>query len=246
MRIKRLILTVVLICFALGSTGCGEALYTMTEEEETVVTLYAAKMVSKFNKNQTIGVCNARVRPGELDDGYGTTAEENIDEPQEVAPEVIPNQDNLGETDNSQQDVSLNFGYSLTEVIGISGMEFSLDSFEVMNEYKASDYFVLTAGSGKKYLVLHFTGKNTSDAAIELDMGSVKGTTYKLYVNGAASATAQKTVLLEDLSSYFGTVSAGEEKEFVLIFQFSDSQVEDVSSIALEVTLDGITKATSF
>ena len=76
MKIKRCMLLICVSCISLLATGCGEPLYTMTAEEESIITLYASKTVSKFNKNQTTGLCNARVKAGELEEDYEASVDE--------------------------------------------------------------------------------------------------------------------------------------------------------------------------
>ena len=74
MKIKSLGLLISILSIAFLFTGCGEPLMKMTAEEEAIITAYASKAVSKFNKNQTIGIANARVREGELDEEYNHDA----------------------------------------------------------------------------------------------------------------------------------------------------------------------------
>ena len=88
MKIKRCTLLICMFCCSLLFTGCGEPLYTMTAEEESIITLYASKTVSKFNKNQTTGICNARVKVGELDENYEAD-EEDIPEEEVVEDENL-------------------------------------------------------------------------------------------------------------------------------------------------------------
>ena len=251
MKIKRLFLLISLMCFSLLFTGCGEALYTMTAEEEAVITLYASKTVSKFNKNQMTGIANARVRDGELDDDYeADETEEAVEEteenteieydPETGEPIVSEDEEITDETteDSSAEDT----GYSLTDAIEIDGVEFTCSEFDVAADYKTNN-FVLSQVSGKKYVVLSIKAENTSDSSV--DFSNYTGRTYSLSLNGGTKASTQYTPLSNDLANYDGILAAGETKSFILVFLFSDSSVENITSLELFVTSEDTTRGTT-
>ena len=257
MKIKRLFSLVSILCFSLVFTGCGEALYTMTAEEEAIITLYASKTVSKFNKNQTVGICNARVKTGELDSDYEAD-ETNEDEEQtdediqneEVAinPETgepIDSADLADSTTDDEESVDeddSSLGYSFTEAIGVQGVEFTCSEFDVSEDYKTSN-FVLNKVSGKQYVALKITGENTTDKSV--DFSEYSNRTYSLSINNGEKVSSQFTPLSNDLANYDGVLAAGETKSYVLVFLFSNSSVENISSLQLYVTSDGTTRGTT-
>ena len=256
MKIRRLFLVNSILCFSLLFTGCGEPLYTMTPEEEAIITLYASKTVAKFNKNQTTGIANARVKPGELDEiveEEEQEPEEIIEEQEEENPEVeldpetgepiTPQEPEATEEESEEGEApSENTGYSFTEAIGIPGIEFSCSEFDVTPEYKTSN-FVLSKVSGKQYLVLEITAENTSGASVDFkEYGNRK---YSLSLNGAKAADTVFTPLGNDLATYNGIIKNGDSKSFILVFLFSNSSVEDITSLNLYVDSDGSTKGTT-
>lgn len=254
MKIKSLGLLISILSISFLFTGCGEPLMEMTAEEEAIITAYASKAVSKFNKNQTIGIANARVREGELDEEYSP------DEPEEVTddealeqPEIDPetgepiNVDASSEkTEESQEetaeDSSQDLGYSFTEAIGIEGVEFSCSEFDVSEEFKTKKFFMEKV-SGKKYVVLSIEAKNTSDKSV--DFSQYKDKSYSLSLNGKDKASASFTPLGNDLVNYDGILAAGDKKSLILVFQFSDSSVENITSMDLFVTSEGTTRGTT-
>ena len=166
MKIKRFCLLISIMSFSLMFTGCGEPLYAMTEEEEAIITAYASKAVSKFNENQTIGIANARVRTGELDEDYSqdekeeeeatevTEGEEQVEIDPETGEPIAPAE---GEAEGeASEDSSADGGYSFTDAMNIEGVEFTCSEFDVTPEYKTKS-FLLEKVSGKKYLVLSKT-----------------------------------------------------------------------------------------
>ena len=114
------------------------------------------------------------------------------------------------------------------------------DVFDVCDEYKASSKFVLTQEQGKKYLVLYIEGKNISDGDIEIS----RGNHYELIVDGNKSAST-KTYVSKDLANFKGTVEKGATKDYILVFQYDNSSVEDISSVSLQVTNNGETRGTT-
>lgn len=254
MKIKSLGLLISILSIAFLFTGCGEPLMEMTAEEEAIITAYASKAVSKFNKNQTIGIANARVREGELDEEYSPDeSEEETDDEALEQPEIDPetgepiNVDASSEKteeagEETAEDSSSDLGYSFTEAIGIEGVEFSCSEFDVSEEFKTKK-FLMEKVSGKKYVVLSIEAKNTSDKSV--DFSQYKGNSYSLSLNGGEKASASFTPLGNDLVNYDGILAAGDAKSFILVFQFSDSSVENITSMELFVTSEGTTRGTT-
>ncbi|MBQ8489465.1 MAG: hypothetical protein IJ535_06750 [Pseudobutyrivibrio sp.] len=258
MKIKSLGLLISILSISFLFTGCGEPLMEMTAEEEAIITAYASKAVSKFNKNQTIGIANARVREGELDEEYSP------DEPEEVTddealeqPEIDPETgepinidassektEESGEEsgEGTVEDSSQDLGYSFTEAIGIERVEFSCSEFDVSEEFKTKKFFMEKV-SGKKYVVLSIEAKNTSDKSV--DFSQYKDKSYSLSLNGKDKASASFTPLGNDLVNYDGILAAGDKKSLILVFQFSDSSVENITSMDLFVTSEGTTRGTT-
>jgi len=249
MKIKRVFLFISVLCFSLLFTGCGEQLYAMTDEEEAIITAYASKAVSKFNKNQTLGIANARVKPGELDTEYNpeeeigdVTEEENteVEYDPETGEPIIPEEtiDDTSGEESSSQDT----GYSFTSAVDVPGVEFNCSEFDVSNEYK-TDSYVLSKASGKQYLVLYITAENTSDSSV--DFSKYSNRDYTLSINGAEKSSTQFTPLGNDLANYDGILAAGDTKNFILVFLFNNSSVENITSLELFVTSEGTTRGTT-
>ena len=221
----------------------------MTPEEESIITLYASKTVSKFNKNQTTGICNARVKVGELDENY--EADEDIPEDEVVDqenPEVNPEDGEITEDmevtapDLEEEGESADTGLSFTNAVGIEGVSFACSEFDVATEFKPSSSFVLTEVSGKKYVILHVTAKNETDSAV--DFSNYDDRSYSLSINGGEKIGTQFTPVSNDMATYDGTLAAGASKDLILVFLFSNSSVENISSLELYVTSDGTTRGT--
>ncbi|MCR4693814.1 MAG: hypothetical protein K5773_00640 [Pseudobutyrivibrio sp.] len=263
MKFKRALLLISIMSFSLFSTGCGEALYTMTDEEETIITLYSAKIVNKFNKNQTIGIANARIRPGELDEAY---AARGIDNPYTAENEALNyNQDATsseeptdtqnpdlenpelanGDTNPSQQaesGPSIDYSYSLTDAIGIGDLDFEYTGMDIDPSPDISKFYAIYAESGKTFVVLHLDATNNTNSSV--NFGDFDGNKYGLSVNNSSLYECYKTVVSNDLSIYNGSIEPGETKSFLLVFQLSSSSVSDTSSLGLSVDNNGNIRGT--
>lgn len=249
MKIKRCMLLICVSCISLLATGCGEPLYTMTAEEESIITLYASKTVSKFNKNQTTGICNARVKVGELDEGYEATVEEEsseeqvVDDNPQIDPETgEPIESPEGVEASTPEEDGIDTGLSFTDAVDIEGVSFECSSFDVATEFKPSQSFVLTEVSGKKYVILYVTATNTTDSAV--DFSNYTDRDYSLSINGGEKVSTQFTPVSNDLARFDGSLAAGASKDLILVFSFSNSSVENISSLELYVTSDGTTRGT--
>ncbi len=253
-RTKSLLLVGVIAVSTLLS-GCGEKMLTITEEESDIIASYSAKLISKFNLHQKTGYCNAYTTAADLgivatprpedqvpddiivldgtDEITSVPSETPADviEDVQITPSTKPARDDLNTPESGSDLVE---GFTLGEAIGIAGLDFEVTELSITNQFVASSYFVLTAASGCDYVVLNIVGKNNASTAVNLDMPAM-GDKYKLYVNGKFSAVNQSTILLNDLSTYKGSIGAGEKKNFVLVFQFKSEQLENLEKVDLRV-----------
>lgn len=253
MKINRILLVTSVLCFSLLGTGCGDPLLEMTSEEEAIIALYSAKAVAKFNKNQIIGIANARVRKGELEEDYKPNEEEEVADAiegegnaEETEPQIDPETGEpiVSDTEGAEQvDTNNNSGLSFSDAIGVDGVDFICSEFDVTTEYKPTDSFILSKVNGKQYVVLSIEATNTTEAAI--DFSSFSKRTYSLSLNGGDKANTVFTPLPNDLANFKGKLGAGESKKFILVFLFSNSSVENISSLELFVTSDDSTRETA-
>ncbi|SDZ79157.1 hypothetical protein SAMN02910384_00112 [Pseudobutyrivibrio sp. ACV-2] len=255
MKINRILLVTSVLCFSLLGTGCGDSLYQMSSEEEAIIALYSAKAVAKFNKNQITGIANARVRKGELDEEYKPSEEEEVaeaiegeDNSEETETQIDPETgepiiaDDADEGAQAGQDGNSN-GLSFTDAVGVDGVDFVCSEFDVSIEYKPTDSFILSRVNGKQYVILSIEASNTTEA--DVDFSGISKRTYSLSLNGGEKTNAVFTPLANDLANFKGKLGAGESKKFILVFLFSNSAVENISSLELFVTSDDSTRGTA-
>ncbi len=222
MRNKKRILCGILLVICFISTGCGEKLITLSDDESAAISQYAAKVISKYNKTQDNGLyCVAS------EDEPAVTEEEPDTEGQ------TGNQAEGGTDDNT--DVA---SVSLADALKVSGIHFTYQGFEVQTEYQGTDYYMLTPNQGYSYLVLNIQGTNDTDGDIPLDILSINPV-FRATVNGGAEASAEITILPNDLSTYQGTIASKNSVDFVLLFQVKSDVLSAVNQITLQMKTDG-------
>lgn len=266
MKVKKFALFFIILCFCMCATGCGTPLYELTEEEEDSIVYYSARVVSKFNNYTSAGLCNATIKDGELDvtaiqeseQAQGTSASDSslpigeftaenamtIDVSQLTEEEQAFLQENEngdfqeGAEDDSNGTYAMGAATDIGNILGTAGVDFKLKEFSIDDAYVATGAYAQTASSGCKYIILKVEANNTTDAAVDVDMMS-HICEYNITVNGTSTAKSQTTILPDDLTTFTGTIEAGQSKNLVLLFQMKASELEYVDSVSLDISVDG-------
>lgn len=215
MKLHKQILCGMLLCFCVSLTGCGTKLLEMTGDEEEQVVLYAAKVVSKFNRAQ--------------DKGYSYV------DPSRRQPKNEQQESNTSDTDNHNEDS----GKTLTEVIGIDGMTFTYQGYDVTESFATQDVAIPDADPGCAYLLLKIQAANVSDKSITVDLLN-HPLEYGLSINDGAYIECTTTLSMEDLSTYYNEgFEPGSTDDVVLIFHTKKENLQDITSFILNVTVEG-------
>lgn len=230
---RYLFIGVVLFSFVLS--GCGTKLYEMTQEEEDLIVHSAAYYVAKHNIQQKDGV-SAVVDPDTITIQEESEEVEGITESEtELAEEVImPSGGGEGQT----ADVT---GVSLVEAIGHStDLSIAYTGSYTADNYIEGAAYSVDAQTGKTFYVMQFTITNITDGDVLVDNASI-GPVFKLESSGL-SVKSEVTFLTTDLSTYQGTIAAGETVETILLFEVSEGSVAEITAPVLKITIDNETK----
>lgn len=148
--------------------------------------------------------------------------------------------DNGGDLPDTTQTVNADDDLSdLDSELG--GLKLSFNGYSVMNAYPSSSaQGGVVAGDGEKILVLNFGLSNPTSSAISLNILN-RNATFKVSVNGQNVGYTKVTMLINDLSSYVGTVSAGSEEQLVLLVVIPSSQASSISDITVTASINGKT-----
>ena len=168
MKYKKQVLCGVMLCFCLCMTGCGK-LYVMTDDEENQVVLYAAKMVSKYNRAQ--------------DTGYSYVSDEHKDKQKDTD---VGQSDDASVDETQQEKTQM----TLSDAIGIAGISFSYQGYDISSSYESTDVAIPDAGEGYSYLILHVQVANTTDQAVTVDLIN-QPVTYQVKINDGTAMVSR-------------------------------------------------------
>ncbi len=218
MNVKKRILGGVLLLLCVFCTGCSAQLYDLTDEEEEMIVLYSAKIVSKYNRAQDTGYCYAR-------------------EPEESADEEEPETD----TEPQPEEGAGEEPPSFSDIVAVDGLQFEYQGYDIAAEYTSDDIALPAAEEGSSYLILHILATNTTAQDLTVDLLS-SPITYTLSLNDNVSAECISTLSMEDLSTYYNrSFAAGTTDDTVLLFQVKTEYLQEITSLALQVEKQGQT-----
>lgn len=209
--------------------GCGEAPYALTESEENIIVNYAAHVVAKFNTEQEQGLSYVNMEAVEEAEN-GTEAQEDTESTVSGGEAAgLPEGDGLA--DQTAQAVSLD------DMFGTDNISVAYQGASLTADYVENNYYALDADAGKTFLVLAFdiTNNGTEDEVFD---NLAKSPSFEVNTAEGVKESSELSVLLEDFSSYQGTVPAGDTKKAVLLFQIPDT-VTEVPEFTLSVRMDG-------
>ena len=214
-------------------SGCGTQLYELTQEEEDLIVHSAAYFVAKHNIQQKDGV-SAVVDPDTIMIEEETEEVENITESEtELAEEVMSPSGESGAEGEAVVDASVSMAAALGHGADLS---ITYAGSSVTDNYIEGDAYSVDAASGKTFYIMQFTVSNTTEADVVLDNVTFNPL-FKL-VSGDVNVKAEVTFLTTDLSTYMGTIPAGETIETVLLFEVSEEQAELISTPTLQIIVD--------
>lgn len=231
MKISKIKTMAAMTAMAMLLGGCGDAPYELTESEEDIIVNYSAHVVTKFNTDQKQGL--TYVNMDAVEDMEETEQVQDAELPESTetfaADGDIP--DVPGETDTAFQEASLN------DVFGNENVSVAYTGAFLTSNYIENDYYSVDAEKGKTYLVLGFDITNNGAEDAEVDNYALTPV-FRVSTADGVSTVAELTVLLEDFSTYQGTIPAGETQGTVLLFQVPDT-ISEVPDFTLDVNIGG-------
>ena len=254
-----ILMAAILLCVSL--TGCT-SMISLTDEEEEEIAIYTSSLISKYNRNQTNGLTyiseQRRLEIEELEASYHP--EEGIEEEDLTEDENLENsldnpEDSLDENvdatvdDELRTDGSVNptntveevtgETITLTELVGKTGISVSYQGAAAATHYGSDGLSDWTPKKGYQLLVMNFQLKNTSSSAVSVDLSGL-GFVFRATVDGV-TARADQTILLDDFQAFEGSIPAGGTQNLVLVFQYPNSGLSDLSNLSLRVDQGGNT-----
>ncbi|MCI8635054.1 MAG: DUF4352 domain-containing protein [Eubacterium sp.] len=244
MKGSRMRIAAVLFVAAVTLSGCGEALYELTPEEQAAIVSYASHTVAKFNNYQKDGEIFVRKDILEGDEASQEVKTPDLQqaEPEESIPAddtEMPVQDMAASQDDGNAQGAEPEGSFATigQALDLGVIQADYTGSSLCTTYQKSDSYAVDASPGSQFLVLNVKLTNQSAQDLYIDILAMTPT-FQVTVNGESTAAAQTTILPNDLSTYQGNILAGASSDTVLVFEVSQ-EIENVSDIQLRITMNG-------
>lgn len=239
MRRKSIALAVTAILIMSGLTGCGNSIPEMTQEQMAQVGEYAAITLLKYDANHRSRLVDAETveaydkKMQELEALREKLEQQKAEkESQGMKPvEDTPTVELNGET------TAINVVKSLAESLNVpEGVFINYTGYQCCDTYpedgSTEEYFTLDAAGGKKLLVLEFSVENKSATSVAMDFFS-KTAVYSVDAGDGKKYNAMTTMLLDDMSTYVGTIPTGESQKMVLLFEVDESVAKNMEDVKL-------------
>ena len=120
--------------------------------------------------------------------------------------------------------------------MGMDMLSIQLSGYEIKTSYpdESGAFFALDASEGNKLLVAKVILINNSDSSIDINMLE-QNISYKVSLDGNGYKFALSTMLLDDLSTYVGTIDSGNSVELVLISEWDEELLNNISNPTLYI-----------
>lgn len=239
--VKGLALTTVVISLM---TGCGSEQVNLTSEQETQVGEYAAMALLRHDANNRSRLVSAEeveaIDRELLQKEQEKQEQEQNQDTEETAEGMGPVEDTP--VIEKEQESTGNTVASLGEFFGLAeGVTIVYRGEEICDSYPGDEnesaYFSLDATAGKRLMVLRFDITNQSQSEQAVDVLS-QNAIIKITVNENYTRYALTTMLMDDLSTYKGTIPAGDTVSLVLLTELDNETAESVSTVSLSLKKD--------
>lgn len=217
---KGIYVTAMALGMSVMLSGCAYQVTGLKEDEQDQFAAYCAQIVSKYDDSASAGL---------------TTVSQSQQVPAADTSKAASDGSTSADTDASddteakQQEVTKTF----TEAIGIKGVSFLYRDAQTAGGYNSNDVYDLTPDKGNELLVVRLKAKNTSSKKNKVDIPSQKLTFQASY--GKESVNADMTLLLNDLTTYQGTLKGKKSKNLIMLFQFPKGTIKDTSKVVYTV-----------
>lgn len=237
MKKKCILVTMILSTF-FCLTGCQMAnIPDMTEEETQLVSQYAANLILSYNKNYDTGI--ATEEEIQKDDAK---RERQKKREEEKKAEEKKSEESAGEAASDTAEETTVTNADLAQFLGLNDISIQYVDYEICDSYPHDDsedtYFAMDAAAGNKLLVAKFAMQNNSDSDQDIDI-LYQYPLFRLSINGGSNTNAFTTLLLDDLSTFKDTLTAGETRPVVLVVQIPEETAQnEIQTLALHVKLN--------
>lgn len=223
-----------MICICcLGLCGCT-AYPELSEEDMDLVAEYAAGLLLQHSAKAEKRLVD--LEEAVLEEEVLSQDEELIEEPEEeVVEEPVEEEKPEADTSEMTEQEVIPSG-PINQVLGLDNITVQSNGYEVKESYSDGEngFFALDASTGCKLVIMKYTLLNQSGNSVDIDMLD-SSATYKVALDGSGYKYALSTMLLDDLSTYVGTISSNESVELVLISEWKEEEVNNITNLTLYI-----------
>ena len=232
------IISYLLICICcFGLCGCTE--YPgMSEADYSLVAEYAAGILlahSDTDENRLLDVEEALRILEEEKAAEEIIPEEPVEEPEEEPVVEEPSQTDTPVIDNTEQNEEISSA-PINDAMGVDVLTVQFNGYDISKSYPdgSGSFFALDSGDGNKLLVTKLILTNNTDTGVDINMLE-KNVSFKVSLDGKGYKFVLSTMLLDDLSTYVGTLGSGNSVELVLISEWKEEDLVNISNPTLYI-----------
>jgi len=229
-------------------SGCGSQIADLTDDQRQQVGEYAAFTLLRYDaesRSRLVDYSEVEAADEALrraEEAAKQAEEAKRRETEEAKPAgTYDSEGKLVEVVDSNADTAVQV--SMEEFLGLSsGVSLTYEGYTLQDSYPEeadiSDYFVVDAAEGKKFVVLWYSLSNGSglDESINFLSDSVS---FKCKVNDEVTVTALVTMLSDDMATLQTDLKPGEGTDCVLIFEVKESVADSVESLVVRMSKPG-------
>ena len=217
-------------------TGCSNQIPDLSEEDQNLVSEYAAQLLLKYDEN-----FSPRLMTEEMvsENAAAEVVKEEVVGP--VSDNLPTSSENTISNEQTQTEevTSLISGaqkMDLAKFLGLESLSISYIDSKTYDIYPEKENEILTVNAepGTKIVVSRFAVANTSATDVICDMLN-KEVTYEITFDGEKKYKVLTTMLLDDFTTYSDTILANETKELVFLTEVPE-EVSQIDRVFLLLT----------
>ncbi|HKM04532.1 MAG TPA: hypothetical protein VJZ04_08115 [Lachnospiraceae bacterium] len=216
-------------------TGCGASIPELTEEQNQLITEYAAGLLLKYDKNQHSMLVDTSIVENSDSSLESNSIEELI--PETNSPEVDGNETIISDNEITMEEIQ---PIEMAPFLGLDGINITYTGYEVCDSYPGDldeELFLsMDASNNKKLVVFSFDVTNISDKEKLADFLNVDSR-YRFFINGGKQNNSLTTMLPNDLSTFHNMLQPNETKQLVLVIEVAPEITENITDISLVIKL---------
>lgn len=217
------------LCTGLLLTGCqANTIPTLSEEQSNLISEYAASLILKHDKNHSSGIASQEEKDKAEKERLRALKREEIAK----AAENADKDESANKSDTAAEAAPVYV--DIAQFLELEGTTIEYQGFEISDSYSEDGgdvtSFAMEAPEGKKLLVVKFNLSTSEDK--EVDILS-KYPLFRIRINDGSRIDVLTTMLLNDLSTYKETVTAGTLVETVLIAAITQEEADSIQSLVL-------------